>query len=247
MATISANVGKDATNSPEDVRTVQQLLNQNILRLAPLKPCAVSGICDSQTIALIEQFQRVVLGFTDPDGRVDPGGRTLTALQGITPPTAGEPTIDGVALPAAAAKALREILKASGLSRATVTSGARTAAEQARVMFENCRSKGAEFNLKLYAEPGRKVVQVFIDNEGKSPDTVTGLMLAKINELGPETVSKHCSTTHFVFDVAPRSVPEAKHADFEAAIRAHGAVSNLIPPPRDPAFHIEIPKNSPFL
>ena len=244
MATISANVGKDATNSPEDVRTVQQLLNQNILRLAPLKPCAVSGICDSQTIALIEQFQRVVLGFTDPDGRVDPGGRTLTALQGITPPTAGEPTIDGVALLSdAPAKVLREILKAAGLSRATVTSGVRTPAEQARVMYENCLSKGPEFNLRLYAPPGQKVVQVFIDNRSKPRDPVIGLMLAKINELGPETVSKHCSTTHFVFDVAPSSIPEAKRADFEAAIRAHGAVSKLIPPPGDPAFHIEIPKN----
>ena len=72
-------------------------------------------------------------------------------------------------------------------------------------------------------------------------------MLAKILAVGPEKVSKHISDTHYTFDVAPSSIPAAKHADFLAAVKAHKAVSKVILPPIDPAFHIEIAKDSPHL
>ena len=72
-------------------------------------------------------------------------------------------------------------------------------------------------------------------------------MRAKIVDLGPTTVSKHISDSHFTFDVAPSSIPVTKQADFLVAIKAHKAITKVIPPPVDPAFHIEIPKNSPHL
>jgi len=251
MAAISGSVGKGGANRPNDVRTIQTLLNRNIAKLIPLLPVTVSGACDPQTILMIEEFQRRVLQTQTPDGRVDPGGRTLKALDGgggATPSTpAGEPILEGNTLPAPAAKVLKEILKAAGLSRARVTSVSRTPAEQARVMYENCVSKGVQFNKNMYAAAGGKVVDVYAANKDKPRDTVIALMLARILEIGPAKVSRHISDTHYTFDVAPSSIPSDKQAAFLAAIKAHKAVSNVIPPPTDPAFHIEIPKNSPNL
>ena len=248
MQTISGSVGRAAVNRPEDVKIVQALLNKNIAKLAPLLPCVISGSCDAQTILMIEHFQRQVLRLPRPDGRVDPNGRTLATLGGTATPTpASEPVVNGTALPVAAAKVLKEILKSSGLLRATVTSVSRTPAEQARVMYENCVSKGAEFNKKMYAAAGDKVVEVYVANKDKPRSIVIELMLAKIREIGPGKVSKHISDTHYTFDVAPSSIPPAKHAEFLAAINSHKAVSKVIPPPTDPAFHIEVPKNSPYL
>jgi hypothetical protein len=248
MPTINGSVGKGGANRPDDVSTVQALLNLNIAKLVPLLPVTVSGLCDAQTILMIEEFQRRVMNLPNPDGRVDPGGRTMTALGGAAGSTsAAEPTLQGNALPDPAAKVLREILKAAGLSRATVTSVGRTPAEQARVMYENCVSKGVKFNKDLYAAAGDKVVDVYADNKDKPREKIIQLMLAKILEVGPAKVSKHISDTHYVFDVAPSSIPKAKQPAFLKAINAHKAVSKVIPPPTDPAYHIEIPKNSPNL
>lgn len=245
MPKLAASVGKGGVNRAEDVRMVQQLLNQNVARLTPLLPSAVSGICDASTIMRIEHFQRQVLRIPRPDGRVDPNGRTLTALMGAhLPGSATEPVISGNALPLSAAKILKEILKSAGVVQATVTSVSRTPAEQARVMYENCVSKGAAFNKRMYAAAGDRVVDVYTANKDKPRDQVIALMLAKIREVGPTHVSKHISDSHYTFDVAPTSIPLSKHADFLAAIKAHQSVSKVICPPVDPAFHIEIPKNS---
>ncbi|MEX2264963.1 MAG: hypothetical protein WD696_23615 [Bryobacteraceae bacterium] len=127
------------------------------------------------------------------------------------------------------------------------TSVSRTPADQARVMYENCVSKGVQFNKNMYAAAGDKVVDVYAGNKDKPRATVIQLMLAKILEIGPAKVSKHISDTHYTFDVAPSSIPTAKHAAFLSAVKAHKAVSKVIPPPTDPAFHIELPKNSPHL
>jgi hypothetical protein len=54
----------------------------------------------------------------------------------------------------------------------------------------------------------------------------------------------HMSDTHYTFDVAPSSIPVEKHAAFVAAVLGNKAVSRLIQPPKDPAFHVEIPKST---
>jgi hypothetical protein len=243
MSSILGSVGRGGFNSPADVKTVQLLLNQNIAKLLPLMPVPVSGTCDDQTIATIEEFQRKVMQRQTPDGRIDPDGQTIAALGA---PRAGT-ALDGLLLPAPAAKVLQEILTAANLSRATITSVTRTPADQARVMYENCVSHGAQFNRKLYAAPGGKVVDVYDANKEKSRDSVISLMLAKILAVGPSNVSKHCSTTLYVFDVDPGSIPAAKQPAFLAAVQAHKAVSKVLFPPTDPAYHIEIPKDSPNL
>ena len=241
MASIGASVGSGGRNRPEDVRTVQRLLNLNLARLAPRSPLEVNGQCTPATIVAITEFQRKVMGLAHPDGRVDPSGGTLAKLSEAEPPATI--TLTGLPLPAPAAAVLKEILAAAGLSTAKVTSVTRTPAEQARVMCENCEANGVAANLKLYGPAGDRVVQVFADNASQPRDAVIALMLAMINEVGPTNVSMHISETHHVFDVAPSSIPLASRPAFVKAITAHRAVSRLIAPPVDPAYHIEIPKD----
>jgi len=150
--------------------------------------------------------------------------------------------LQGVPLPDPAAKILKDILKAAGVATVTVTSAHRTPADQARVMYENCATKGAAYNEALYCVAGDRVVDVFAANHEQPRDAVIQLMMEKIIAIGPERISMHMSDTHYTFDVAPSSIPAAKHAAFVAAVLGNKAVSKLIQPPRDPAFHIEIPK-----
>jgi hypothetical protein len=152
------------------------------------------------------------------------------------------PVLEGIPLPNAASAILKDILKVAGLDRVTVTSAHRTPADQARVMYENCVSKGAAYNEALYCVAGDRVVEVFAANQGHPRAAVIQLMTDKILEIGPERISMHMSDTHYTFDVAPGSIPSAKHAAFVAAVLGNKAVSKLMQPPRDPAFHIEIPK-----
>ena len=77
----------------------------------------------------------------------------------------------------------------------------------------------------------------------KSATEIKASMQAKITALGPATVSKHCSDTHDVFDVAPSSISD-KPA-FEKSIKdakTAGNIPNYIFPPDDPGYHIEKPK-----
>jgi hypothetical protein len=77
MATIRAAVGAPpATNRPDDVRVVQDLLSRVEPALTSRPP--VTGNLDQVTLDAIREFQR---RFMDrPDGRVDPNGRTLMHL-----------------------------------------------------------------------------------------------------------------------------------------------------------------------
>jgi hypothetical protein len=214
--------------------------------LTPLRPLTVTGVADGATIGAIEEFQRRVMKATRPDGRIDPNGRTFALLDG----TAGSSAIviSGLVLPPPAKRVLTEILQAAGLTKAQVTSVARTPADQARIMYENIASRGdagVAFSYNLYGAGGDKVTKVYADNKTKPRDQVIRLMAEKITEIGPATVSKHISESHYVFDVAPSSITD-KPA-FVKAAKAHKAVANVLEPPSDPAYHIEIPKNSPHL
>ena len=79
---ISGSVGAGGKNHPDDVQMVQSQLNR--LARAGLE---VDGQIGPKTIEAIKAFQRS-LGFTSPDGRVDPGQTTDRALAGqkVEPP-----------------------------------------------------------------------------------------------------------------------------------------------------------------
>jgi hypothetical protein len=85
MPVISAPVGLRAPNRPSDVTIVQQFLN---LRIASFDKPALreNGVCDDKTIAAIRIFQTRCMGLWKADGRVDPTGKTVTALADISAP-----------------------------------------------------------------------------------------------------------------------------------------------------------------
>ena len=101
---LSAPVGRDAPNRPEDVKSVQILLN----RLPPESgaaqgtgpaPLAEDGRFGPQTLAAILGLQRRI-GLEAPDGVVDPDGPTLRHLTADLAP-AFSATLLALALPAA--------------------------------------------------------------------------------------------------------------------------------------------------
>lgn len=87
-------------------------------------------------------------------------------------------------------KILREVGNASENNHIYITSTARTPYDQARIMYDNCKSNLQE-QRTTYKAPGQRVIDVFVNNSNKDRNAVIKLMESKINELGPSTVSKH--------------------------------------------------------
>jgi hypothetical protein len=74
---ISASVGKDGKNKQEDVARVQALLDaRGVFEVGPS-----DGFAGPCTLQAIEDFQKRFL--KEPDGRVDPNGRTWRELNGL--------------------------------------------------------------------------------------------------------------------------------------------------------------------
>jgi peptidoglycan hydrolase-like protein with peptidoglycan-binding domain len=98
---LSASVGAGGANRPADGMAVQTLLNKFIVpgKLPGVEPLTTDGKVGARTIAAIRAFQQRFLAMAKPDGRVDPGGRTLGALNGsiLQQPasTAGTPVAGG--------------------------------------------------------------------------------------------------------------------------------------------------------
>jgi hypothetical protein len=76
---IGAPVGQGAMarNQPQDVKNIQQLIND---RLSTGVKLAVDGKCGPKTIGAIIAFQKNPMRLPMPDGRVDPRGKTIAAL-----------------------------------------------------------------------------------------------------------------------------------------------------------------------
>jgi hypothetical protein len=91
MSTIHASVGRDGVNQPDDVRIVQEFLNKHLQ--PSMQALDVDGIAGPKTIAAIEEFQQRVVQMIRPDGRVDPGGRTITALSSAPNDTSSSPAL----------------------------------------------------------------------------------------------------------------------------------------------------------
>ena len=79
---IEASVGQEGVNAPSDVRVIQAALNAV---MHPEIPLAVDGLIGPKTIGMITSFQDDKVGLRRPDGRVDPGGRTLRTLHSLIP------------------------------------------------------------------------------------------------------------------------------------------------------------------
>ena len=78
FVSIVAAVGKGAPNYPLDVLAVQEVLNAHLPSGHAL--LALDGRCGPKTEAAIEAMERFALHTAEPDGRLDPDGPTLKAL-----------------------------------------------------------------------------------------------------------------------------------------------------------------------
>lgn len=143
---MTGSVGKGGKNAEPDVMLVQMLLNKHA-SAAGYSKLKESGACDSGTLQAIVKFQRAI-GIASPDGKVEPGKRTLQALQERTlPRQEPEPAQQ------AGKKAGKVVGKISGVQKKIidfaeavaefygkdirVVSGKRSPDEQALAMFRN--------------------------------------------------------------------------------------------------------------
>jgi len=82
--TIHSSVGRDGDNHKRDTRKIQRILNE----IYPAVLLDVDSDCGPKTIRRIERFQRRFV--QKPDGRVDPGGKTLRRLNAAAPSMQGD-------------------------------------------------------------------------------------------------------------------------------------------------------------
>lgn len=81
-------VGRGAPNQAQDLQIVKNLLGTVSSKLhglyfqaPPATGCITNAADIEKTIQAIAAFQKEILGFTHPDGRVDPSGTTFHALK----------------------------------------------------------------------------------------------------------------------------------------------------------------------
>lgn len=75
---LTGSVGREGNNAVLDVMAVQHLINAYPPFGQP--PLVTDGRCGPRTIAAIEAVERYHLGLAGPDGKIDPAGPTLAAL-----------------------------------------------------------------------------------------------------------------------------------------------------------------------
>ncbi len=119
---------------------------------------------------------------------------------------------------------IKDGLRASGQSTATITSTSRTPADQARAMFQNLVNPNNPVNvnvdnqLTLYGAPGDAVINVFVQQTNgmsyqqiiRNGTTIRAAMEQEINNQGPGNVSRHCA------DPSQRNVVDVGSGVFNA-------------------------------
>lgn len=119
-----------------------------------------------------------------------------------------------------------------------ITSVARTPEEQAKAMLNNIKKNGVQSQLKIYAAPGDKVILTY--SKDLSDEANLRNMIAKILEVGPSNVSKHCADFSVlnVFDVSRSNL-----SNVQMLIKALDAMGiRYIDEPQNGCIHIEIPQ-----
>jgi hypothetical protein len=141
---------------------------------------------------------------------------------------------------------IERIMAAASVYSVTITSTARDAYDQARAMYDNIESEGVDAQKDLYAKSGQDVIDVYSESKAakKGKNAIINDMKAKIMAIGPGKVSRHCADGSKLQVVEPSSIPDDKQAAWESAIQAEKSVSTYFMPPKDPAYHLEIPQDA---
>ena len=153
------------------------------------------------------------------------------------------PSADSSAVKPAALAVIKDLARKAGETSITITSTARTPAAQANAMYRNIVNTSVKSQKDLYGHWGDIVIDQYVvyKKAGKTPDQIKADMTAKIIEVGPANVSRHCADFNklCVVDIAPSTVQN--QAKFVAAFKADKRISKYFMPPTDPAYHLEIP------
>ena len=119
-----------------------------------------------------------------------------------------------------------------------ITSTARDPYNQARVMYDNIVNKGMKKQRNTYLGPGQKVLDSYESalKAGKNRAGIIEEMKSKINEVGPEKVSKHCADSSIlnVFDISQAELSNPR--DFKSKIESK--VDKVLD--ENACYHIEI-------
>jgi hypothetical protein len=157
---ISASVGERGVNLPADVMHVQQLLNGiSPGQGGPQPALKVDGIVGPFTLRAISRFQSRNLGFSD--GRVDPGGRTITELEQRAEVDTSVDALKPAAKPATPANSAGNSVMAQSIRRAIATSvipDARRALEKTLLELDQIRLQLLRAGTSLLPAPKSEAV-----------------------------------------------------------------------------------------
>jgi hypothetical protein len=129
---------------------------------------------------------------------------------------------------------IRESAAKSGDFKLLISSTARTAQDQARIMKNNIDRYGVKAQKALYGKYGDMIIDEYVKT-----GSVTK-MAALIMQIGPAKVSLHTADINKinVIDISPRSLNGIR--SFENAVKMNPNINRYLMPPSDPGFHIEI-------
>jgi hypothetical protein len=159
----------------------------------------------------------------------DPAG-TTHLVAATTPDSIGAladvqvafgPNANANAVSANMMDAVKDSLREAGQANATITSTARTPADQARAMFNNLVNPANPIATNvanqhaLYAPPGDAVIDVFVaQTQGmnraqimQNAANIQAAMVQEINNQGPQNVSRHCADPNQVSVVDVGAAP----------------------------------------
>lgn len=136
---------------------------------------------------------------------------------------------------------LKGNLRLAGEASALITSTFRTPEDQARIMFANIKNKKGDEG--IYKGPGQEVLKIYkkLKKTNANDAEIIAAMADRIGEFpDPGVVSRHCGNFAMlqVVDIDPLSV--LSQWLFEIAIESDSRINNVLSPPKDPAYHIEI-------
>ena len=141
---------------------------------------------------------------------------------------------------------LKDIMQKAGVPSILITSTARTPADQARIMYENIERYGVDHQKLLYSKYGDQVIDEYskYKSQRHHKQFIISMMQAKIIALDPSKISNHVADPMKlnVIDIAPSSIDPGLRNLFVAAVQGEKRVAKYIGPPKDPAYHLEIPQ-----
>ena len=169
----------------------------------------------------------------------------------VVPVEAQTLTIRGDEIPLPAQKVLREIMYDTGITDARITSTFRTPPHQVRAMAGFIHRHGVPAAYRLYGPEGDSIIASYAEHAHVSREQRRQAMLDVLLRVLPRAHANgrlmHTQDTHFVFDVAVRSIPKDKHEAFARSARVHPCVLRFLgfEEGEKGAFHLEVSESAP--